>query len=507
MVHLGYAGDSTGEGSGVRIWAVATKEFWALVRQPQLVLLLLVGPVVIMAAFGLSLDVRSILLPRVAVVVEPGSEGAELFEQFRYQFENRTSSLVRLDDPDAAQQRLLRGEIDAVISIPESPSERVAEGEQAVLEVTYNTINPVFGTAVPERSYSLVSDLNLNLVQEGIASEIGDVRAAQERVAQLNRQLERVNQAARTLASEEARATTADLDEALADLEDVLRPLQNADGETGERATEALEQTRQTREVLGEVREAQRGGAEEIERRTGVTELEEALAALQASLSGVPDASPEVLANPLRLELENLASPPGVVGFYTPGVLALLIQHIAVSLASLAVIRERLSGAYEFFEVSPLGPGELLAGQFLTYFGLVLGVNLAVAGILAGLLGIPVVGGVPAVVLAMALLTLASLGVGFLVSAIARSQLQAVQVAMLLLIASAFFTGFLFPLSDMKGPAVILSYFLPTTYGIRSLQDVMLRGDGISNFDLAALLVIAAVCLGLARYLMGKKKA
>jgi len=491
----------------VRVWAVAVKEFWALVRQPQLVLLLLVGPVLIMAAFGLSLDVRGILLPRVAVVVEPGSEGAEIFERFRYQFENRTTSIERTDDREAALQLLQRGEVDAVISVPPSPSERVAEGEQAVLRVTYSTINPIFGTAVPERSYSLVSDLNLSIVQTGIASEIGDLRQARQTVAELNRRLEAVNDAARTLASEETRSTTDELDESLARLADALRPLRDAEGEAGDRATEALERIETTREVLGEVREAQRGGAEEIERRTGVTELQEALAALEASLSGVPDASPEILANPLRLELENLASPPGVVGFYTPGVLALLVQHLAVSLSSLAVVRERLSGAYEFFEVSPLGPGELLAGQFLTYFGLVLGVNLAVAAALVGLLGIPLAGGAALAVLAMALLTAASLGVGFLVSALAKSQLQAVQVAMLLLIASAFFTGFLFPLSDMEQPGRGLSYFLPTTYGIRALQDVMLRGEAISTLDIAALLAIGAVCLGLARYLMGRRKA
>ncbi len=49
-------------------------------RQPQLLLLLLVGPVLITAAFGLSLDLKNILWPRAVVVVEPGSEGAELFE-------------------------------------------------------------------------------------------------------------------------------------------------------------------------------------------------------------------------------------------------------------------------------------------------------------------------------------------------------------------------------------------------------------------------------------------
>ena len=59
------------------------KEIWELVRQPQLLLLLLVGPILIMTTFGLSLDVENILRPRALVVVEPGSEGARLFERLR----------------------------------------------------------------------------------------------------------------------------------------------------------------------------------------------------------------------------------------------------------------------------------------------------------------------------------------------------------------------------------------------------------------------------------------
>ncbi len=108
--------------------------------------------------------------------------------------------------------------------------------------------------------------------------------------------------------------------------------------------------------------------------------------------------------------------------------------------------------------------------------------------------------------LAMALLTSASLGLGFLVSALARSELQAVQVSMLLLIASGFFAGFLFPLAQMQGPAVAISYLLPAAYGIRALQDVMIRGEGVSTLDLVGLLLMALVTLGLARYLMGRKK-
>jgi len=486
---------------------VASKEFWGLVRQPQLLVLLLVGPVLIMTAFGLSLDVENILRPRALVVVEPGSEGAQLFERYQEEFTDRTQFIGTTADLEAARQRLLRGEVDAVIVVPPDPLGTVSEGQRAVLRVIYNTINPVFGTRVPSRSYSLVLDLNQSLVQEAIEGELGEVRSLQERLSELNRRLERGSAVAETLSSEAARATTADLDGALTNLENALRLRQSAGDGEDEEVSAALEQVETTQRNLDEVRRAQEAGPEELEERSGLADLRESLASLEEALGTLPAEVPaRVLANPFALETENLASPPRVVGFYAPAVLAILIQHIAVSLASLALLRERLSGAYEFFEVSPLGPGQLLAGKFLTYFGLVLGTNLAVAIALSALVGIPVEGGFPGLILVMALLTVASLGVGFLVSALARSELQAVQVSMLLLIASGFFAGFLFPLAQMRGPAVGLSHFLPATYGIRGLQDVMIRGEGIAGPDLAGLLLMAAFTLGLTWYLIGRKK-
>ena len=490
----------------MRIGAVAAKEFWALVRQPQLLLLLLVGPVLIMTAFGLSLDVEDILRPRALVVVEPGSQGADLFERYQDEFTDRTQFAGTTGDLESARRRLQRGEVDAVITVPPDPLGTVAEGERAPLGVIYNTINPVFGTRVPARAYALVLDLNQSIIETTIGGEIGNLRSIQERLDELDRRLEEASVAAERLTSDEAVSATAELDEALATLEDSLGVARDS-GTAEEEASGAIERIDDLQRVLGEVREAQEAGTEGIQERSGLADLRESLDSVQEALSALPEnVSPQVLTNPFRLETENLATPPNVVGFYAPGVLAILIQHISVSLASLAVVRERLSGAYEFFEVSPLRPGELLAGQFLTYLGLVLGVNLAVAAVLAGFLGVPVEGGYLRMAFAMVLLTVASLGLGFLISALAKSQLQAVQVSMLLLIASGFFAGFLFPLTEMRGPGVFVSNFLPATYGIRALQDVMIRGETIAGYDLLGLGAIAVVSLGAARYFMGRGK-
>ena len=78
----------------------------------------------IMMIFGLSLDVQNILRPRAVVVVEPGSEGAALFERFRHEFTDRTQFVGTTEDLEEAERLLLRGVVDAVISIPPTLWER-----------------------------------------------------------------------------------------------------------------------------------------------------------------------------------------------------------------------------------------------------------------------------------------------------------------------------------------------------------------------------------------------
>jgi ABC-2 type transport system permease protein len=413
-----------------------------------------------------------------------------------------------VESVETADRLIESGAVDAAIILPSNPSAAIANDERAVIGVHYSAINPLYGTTVPNRSRGLLFDLNDALVQEGIAQQLGDIRSAQERVAELDSQLEQARSATETLTSEENRETVSELDTSLSALESSLEIVQATGPEgSGSDVPEALQQVREAREALSRVQEAQESGAESESLRSAFSELDQDLDAVQEKLATVPNVSPSVLANPFRLSIENLAPfQPDVAGFYAPGVLAILIQHVAVSLASLAIVRERLSGAYEFFEVSPLGAGQLLAGKFLTYLMLVFGVNAAVVAAMVGLLDIPLNGSLAALGAAMFLLTVASLGVGFAISALAKSQLQAIQVAMLLLIGSGFFAGFLFPLSQMGQPAQGISYLLPATYGISALQDVMIRGEQISIFDALWLAGISVLSLAAARYLMGRKR-
>ncbi|MBI2760026.1 MAG: ABC transporter permease, partial [Chloroflexi bacterium] len=130
---------------------------------------------------------------------------------------------------------------------------------------------------------------------------------------------------------------------------------------------------------------------------------------------------------------------------------------------------------------------EVVTGNYLSY-----GLLCAIAGgillaLLVFALGVPVFGDVRLVIGTLALLVACSLGVGFVISMLSSSEQQAAQVAMLVLIGSVFFSGFVVALNTLVWPIRALSYALPATYAIRTLQDVMLRGVMRERTDLVVL--------------------
>jgi ABC-2 type transport system permease protein len=204
--------------------------------------------------------------------------------------------------------------------------------------------------------------------------------------------------------------------------------------------------------------------------------------------------SPDVIAEPTKAEGTNVApSPPQVINFFGPAVFALVLQHLAVTLTALSMVRERLSGQMDLFRVSPVTSTEVLLGKYIAFAVLCLAVSGVVAMTLVYVLGVPMLAGWLVFVGIVLLLTFAALGVGLLISLVSDSERQAVQLSMLVLLASVFFSGFVLPVEDFIGPVQYLSYALPVTHGIETLQQAMLRGSVSSTWMLAALAGIGLV--------------
>lgn len=212
---------------------------------------------------------------------------------------------------------------------------------------------------------------------------------------------------------------------------------------------------------------------------------------LDAPVTNVP---PEVIARPTNAETTNFApTEPDVLSFFGPAVFALVIQHLAVTLTALSMVRERLSGQMDRFRVAPVSSMELLVGKYVAYAALSLAVSVVVGLLLVGVLGVPILGGWLLFAGIVLLLTFAALGVGLLISLIADSERQAVQLSMLVLLASVFFSGFILPVNDFAEWTQYIAYVLPVTHGIATLQEHMLRGVVTDAWMLGALAAIGIV--------------
>jgi ABC-2 type transport system permease protein len=149
----------------------------------------------------------------------------------------------------------------------------------------------------------------------------------------------------------------------------------------------------------------------------------------------------------------------------------------------------------EMFRISPVNSLELVLGKYLG-----LGIVSALVAVVTALLlvfglGVPVLGNVWLIAGVVALLVFASLGVGLLISVIADSERQAVQLALLLLLASVFFSGFVLPINEFREGVQYAAYALPVTHGIQLLQDLMLRGSTEAWWQLGVLAVLGVVLL------------
>jgi ABC-2 type transport system permease protein len=202
---------------------------------------------------------------------------------------------------------------------------------------------------------------------------------------------------------------------------------------------------------------------------------------------------PEVVAQPTRADLTNFAaSQPSVTSFYGTAVLALILQHLALTLVALSLVRERTSGLIELFRVSPLSSVEIVVGKVLGFGVLGIIIGAVTLALLVFGLGVPLVGSTLQVAAVMGILLLASLALGVVVGLISDSERQSVQLSLLLLLASVFFSGFVLPLRDFTEPVRALAYLLPVTHGIDLVHDVMLQGWIAAPWHVAALGLLSA---------------
>jgi ABC-2 type transport system permease protein len=215
---------------------------------------------------------------------------------------------------------------------------------------------------------------------------------------------------------------------------------------------------------------------------------------------------PEVIASPTTAKVVNLAPiSPAIVAFFGVAALALVLQHMSVTLLALSIVRERTSGAMDLFRIAPVRATELVIGKIVAFGILGAGIAAISIALLCGLLGVPMLGPPGLIAVTIVLLLAASLGLGLVISIVSDSERQAVQLSLLVLLASMFFSGFVLRIEEFDPIVGTAAYLLPVTHGIALLQDLFLRGGLTHPWQLGALIVIAAVLLAVSWMLLRRE--
>lgn len=377
--------------SATRILSFIGRELVETVRRPGALLSLVLGPFLVMALFGLGYS--GFKRPLETLLVIPPQSGLPTDPATYQQLAAAGIEIVGVvGDRAAAEQELREQRVDVVVVAPADLEERFRNGEQSVLGVAIDAVDPTEANYASFLAGILADEVNQELIRRVVRE--GEAQAAAEGIPNANR---------------------------------------------------------------------------------------------------IP---PEVVAEPTRAEVTNLAAvQPNVISYFGPAVLALILQHMAVTLIALSVVRERTTGIIDLFRISPTSAWEVVIGKVAGFFVLCAAIAGVTVGLLVAAFGVPLLGDPANLAGVLALLIVASLGLGLLISIVSDSERQAVQLSLLVLLASVFFSGFVLPIGEFSEPVRSMAYAIPVTHGIRLTQDVMLRGWTDSVWEIYALAAIALVLL------------
>jgi ABC-2 type transport system permease protein len=157
---------------------------------------------------------------------------------------------------------------------------------------------------------------------------------------------------------------------------------------------------------------------------------------------------------------------------------------------AVAIVRERERGNLELLINTPVSSAELMIGKVVPYILIGLLQLALILGVGELLFAVPVRGSIVDLYLAASLFIAANLALGLLISTIAKTQFQAMQMTVFVLLPSILLSGFMFPFDGMPRFAQILGELLPNTHFIRLTRGIMLREAGIEEL-LPAILSLA----------------
>jgi ABC-2 type transport system permease protein len=213
---------------------------------------------------------------------------------------------------------------------------------------------------------------------------------------------------------------------------------------------------------------------------------------------GVEVVAGRQVADALEVVVHRRYNPEGITQYnIVPGLLGVILQLTMVMMTAMALTRETERGTMENLLAMPTSPLEIMLGKVLPYLG-VGAVQVVVVLVAAKLLfSVPFMGSILLLLGSILVFVLALVLLGYTISTLSRSQMQAMQLTFFFFLPSLLLSGFMFPYRGMPDWAQTLGEIFPLTHFLRVIRAVMLKGVGYEAIA-GELLALAAFVFGFA---------
>jgi drug efflux transport system permease protein len=188
----------------------------------------------------------------------------------------------------------------------------------------------------------------------------------------------------------------------------------------------------------------------------------------------------ELFAAPVQIRTRVWYNPDLVSAYYmVPALIGIILLFQSLVLTSTAIVRERERGTIEQLIVTPIRSGELIVGKIVPYVVIAF-VNIVEVLLIGALLfRVPMNGSVLLLLALAALFMTTTLGIGLLISTIARTQQEAMITAIFYILPNIFLAGFFFPIAAMPPVLQLISYLFPLRYFLIIVRGIVLKGVGL----------------------------
>jgi ABC-2 type transport system permease protein len=184
--------------------------------------------------------------------------------------------------------------------------------------------------------------------------------------------------------------------------------------------------------------------------------------------------------------------------YFIPGLVAVIISIIGVLLTGQVIVREWERGTMELLISTPVKKGELMIGKLFPYFFLALLDLILAVWVGRWVFEVPLRGSLTLLFLLSSIFIVVALGLGMTLSTVARTQLLANQLAMIIGFLPTFLlSGFTFAISNMPVWLQIITYGIAPRYYVTILKEIFLKGVDLSFLWREALVLVGMGIAGI----------